>query len=65
MDVTIVGTGNMGRVIRTLALAGGHRATLIGTTLDKAQAAAAELSGGVQAGNRGRPDQGRGRGPGR
>ncbi len=55
MDVTIVGTGNMGRGIGTLALAGGHRVTLLGTTLDKAQAAAAELSGDVQAGAVGDP----------
>ena len=55
MDVTIIGTGNMGRGIAALALAGGHRVTLLGTTLDKAQAVAAELSGDVQAGTVGDP----------
>ncbi len=48
MDVTIIGTGNMGRGIGALALAGGHRVILLGTTLDKAQAVAGELSGNVQ-----------------
>ncbi len=55
MDVTIIGTGNMGRGITALALAGGHRVTLLGTTLDKAQAVAGELSGDVQAGTVGDP----------
>ena len=55
MDVTIIGTGNMGRAIGTLALAGGHGVTLFGTTLDKAQPLAAELSGDVQAGTVGDP----------
>jgi predicted dinucleotide-binding enzyme len=34
MDITIIGTGNMGRAIATRALAGGHTVTLLGT--DKA-----------------------------
>ena len=55
MDVTVIGTGNMGRGIATLALAGGHRVTLLGTTLDKAQVLAGELSGDVQAGTVGDP----------
>ncbi|HEX2048565.1 MAG TPA: NADPH-dependent F420 reductase [Acidimicrobiales bacterium] len=55
MDVTIIGTGNMGRGIGALTLAGGHRVTLLGTTLDKARAVAAELSGDVQAGTVGDP----------
>ncbi len=55
MDVTIIGTGNMGRGIGTLALAGGHRVTLLGTTPDNAQALAAELSGDVHAGTVGDP----------
>ncbi|MDQ3898154.1 MAG: NAD(P)-binding domain-containing protein, partial [Actinomycetota bacterium] len=55
MDVTIIGTGNMGRGIGTLALAGGHRGTLLGTTPDNAQALAAELSGDVHAGTVGDP----------
>ncbi len=50
MDVTIIGTGNMGRGIAALALAGGHRVTLLGTTLENAQAAAGGLFGDVQAG---------------
>src|SRR4051794_40068405 len=53
MDITIVGTGNMGRAIATRALAGGHNVTLIGTERNKAQELAEELargaSGSVQA----------------
>jgi predicted dinucleotide-binding enzyme len=45
MNVTIVGTGNMGRAIATRALAGGHRVTLVGTELGKAQRLADELTG--------------------
>jgi NADPH-dependent F420 reductase len=53
MDVTIVGTGNMGRGIATRVLSGGHTVTLIGTEREKAQELADELaeSGSVQAGN--------------
>ena len=55
MDITIIGTGNMGRGIATRALAGGHSVTLIGTETDKAQELADELgqsgSGSVQAGD--------------
>jgi 8-hydroxy-5-deazaflavin:NADPH oxidoreductase len=50
MDVTIIGTGNMGRGIATRALAGGHDVTLLGTEPGKAQALAGELSGNVRAG---------------
>jgi NADPH-dependent F420 reductase len=50
MDITIIGTGNMGRGIATRALAGGHRVALLGTEADKAQALARELSGDVHAG---------------
>jgi len=50
MDITIIGTGNMARGIATRALAGGHAVTLLGTSLEKAQALADELSGEVRAG---------------
>ena len=55
MDVTIIGTGNMARGIATVALAGGHRVTLLGTEPEKAQALAGELSGDVHAGTVGGP----------
>lgn len=54
MEITIVGTGNMGRGIATRALAGGHNVTLLGSDTEKAQQLADELagdSGGVQAGD--------------
>jgi len=50
MEITIIGTGNMSRGIATRALAAGHTVTLLGTTADKAQALAGELSGNVRAG---------------
>jgi len=50
MNITILGTGNMARGIATRAVAGGHTVTLLGTTADKAQALAGELSGTVRAG---------------
>jgi 8-hydroxy-5-deazaflavin:NADPH oxidoreductase len=55
MDITIIGTGNMGRGIATRALAGGHSVTLLGTDTAKAQALADELSGDVRAGQVGDP----------
>jgi predicted dinucleotide-binding enzyme len=55
MDITIIGTGNMARGIATRALAGGHTVTLLGTTREKAQALAGELSGDVHAGTVGDP----------
>jgi 8-hydroxy-5-deazaflavin:NADPH oxidoreductase len=55
MDITIIGTGNMGRAIATRALAGGHAVTLLGTDAEKAQALAGELSGEVRAGTVGDP----------
>jgi len=55
MDITIIGTGNMARGIATRALAGGNRVTLLGTSIDKAQALADELSGNVRAGQVGDP----------
>ena len=54
MEITIIGTGNMGRGIATRALAGGHDVTLMGTDTEKAQQLADELasdSGAVQAGD--------------
>jgi len=50
MDITIIGTGNMGRGIATRALAGGHTVTLLGHEAGKADALAGELSGDVRAG---------------
>jgi predicted dinucleotide-binding enzyme len=50
MEITIIGTGNMARGIATRALAGGHTVTLLGTSPDKGQALAGELSGDVRAG---------------
>jgi predicted dinucleotide-binding enzyme len=58
MDITIIGTGNMGRGIATRALAGGHTVTLLGTEPEKAQALAGELSGNVRAGTVGDPISG-------
>ena len=58
MDITVIGTGNMGRGIATVALAGGHRVTLLGTTIENAQALAAALSGDVHAGTVGDPIDG-------
>jgi 8-hydroxy-5-deazaflavin:NADPH oxidoreductase len=58
MDITIIGTGNMGRGIATRALAGGHTVTLLGTEREKAQALAGELSGDVRAGAVGDPISG-------
>jgi len=55
MDITIIGTGNMGRGIATRALAGGQSVTLLGTDTAKAQALAQELSGDVRAGQVGDP----------
>ena len=45
MEITIIGTGKMGRAIGTRALAGGHDVTLIGTSIEKAQQLAGELEG--------------------
>lgn len=55
MDITIIGTGNMARGIATRALAGGHAVTLLGTSTEKAQQLAGELSGDVRAGSVGDP----------
>ena len=37
MDVTIIGTGNMGKALAARTLAGGHKVTLLGTTPEKAE----------------------------
>ena len=58
MEITIIGTGNMARGIATRALAGGNAVTLLGTSADKAQALAGELSGDVRAGAIGDPISG-------
>src|SRR3954449_12207197 len=50
MDITIIGTGNMGRGIATRALAGGHTVTLLGHEPGKAEEAAGDLSGDVRTG---------------
>jgi 8-hydroxy-5-deazaflavin:NADPH oxidoreductase len=55
MDITVIGTGNMGRAIATRALAGGHTVTLLGHEPGTAEALAGELSGDVQTGNVGDP----------
>jgi predicted dinucleotide-binding enzyme len=55
MNITIIGTGNMARGIATRALVGGHTVTLLGTSREKAQALADELSGDVRAGTVGDP----------
>ncbi len=36
MDVTIIGTGNMGKALAARPLAGGHNVTLLGTAPEKA-----------------------------
>ena len=55
MEVTIIGTGNMGRGIATRLLAGDHSITLLGTETAKAEALAGELAGDVRAGQVGDP----------
>jgi len=55
MDITIIGTGNMARGIATRALAGKHTVTLLGTSPDKADALAGDLSGDVKTGTVGDP----------
>ena len=52
MDITIIGTGNMGRAIGTRAVVGGHDVTVVGTEPEKAQALAGELGGSARAGER-------------
>jgi len=55
MDITIIGTGDMGRGIATRVLARDHLVTLLGTETAKAEAFAGELSGDVRAGQVGDP----------
>src|SRR3712207_9361989 len=50
MNVTIIGTGNMGRGIATRLLAGGHGVTLLDRDGAKAEALAGELGGSAGAG---------------
>jgi 8-hydroxy-5-deazaflavin:NADPH oxidoreductase len=50
MDVTIIGTGNMGRAIGRLAMTGGHALTLVDRDPQKAKALADELRGGTKNG---------------
>jgi len=50
MDITIIGTGNMGRALAARAVAAGHTITVLGTAAEKARALAAELSGKVRPG---------------
>jgi 8-hydroxy-5-deazaflavin:NADPH oxidoreductase len=58
MDITIIGTGNMGRAIATRALAGGNTVTVLGHEPGKADALTGELSGDVHAGTFGDPIHG-------
>jgi predicted dinucleotide-binding enzyme len=55
MEITIIGTGNMARGIGTLAVAGGHDVTLLGTEQAKAEELAGRLDGSVRAGTVGDP----------
>jgi NADPH-dependent F420 reductase len=50
MNVTIIGTGNMGRGIATRLLAGGHGVTLLDRDGAKSEALAGELGGSAGAG---------------
>jgi 8-hydroxy-5-deazaflavin:NADPH oxidoreductase len=50
MNVTIIGTGNMGRGIATRVLAGGHGVTLLDRDGAKSEALAGELGGSAGAG---------------
>jgi NADPH-dependent F420 reductase len=43
MDVTIFGTGNMGKGIGTRAVAGGHNVTFVGTSTESAEKVADEV----------------------
>jgi 8-hydroxy-5-deazaflavin:NADPH oxidoreductase len=50
MNVTIIGTGNMGRGIGYRAVAGGHNVTLVDRDPEKAETLAKELKGVARAG---------------
>ena len=43
MNVTIIGAGNMGKAIGTLAVVGGHSVTFVGSSLDSAEKAASAV----------------------
>jgi 8-hydroxy-5-deazaflavin:NADPH oxidoreductase len=60
MDITIIGTGNMGRGIGSRALAGGHNLTLVGKDSESAQAVAADIGdeGSVKTAVTGEPLEG-------
>ncbi|HSK99716.1 MAG TPA: NADPH-dependent F420 reductase [Rubrobacteraceae bacterium] len=55
MQVTIIGTGNMGRGIATRLLAGGHEVTLLDGEAGKSEELVRELGGSVGAGAVGDP----------
>src|SRR4028118_382037 len=55
MNVTIIGTGNMGRGIATRLLAGGHEVTLLDRDGARGEALAGELGGVAGAGTGGGP----------
>ncbi len=58
MNVTIIGTGNMGRGIATRLLASGHQVTLLDREVGKSEDLARELGGSVDAGTVGDPISG-------
>ena len=58
MNVTIMGTGNMGRGIATRLLAGGHEVTLLDREVGKSEDLARELGGSAGAGTVGDPISG-------
>jgi NADPH-dependent F420 reductase len=58
MEVTIIGTGNMGRGIATRLLAGGHPVTLLDREADNSEALTREFGGSVGAGTVGDPISG-------
>ena len=58
MNVTIIGTGNMGRGIATRLLAGGHEVTLLDRDGARSEALAGELGGSAGAGTVGDPISG-------
>jgi NADPH-dependent F420 reductase len=55
MNVTIIGTGNMGRGIATRLLVGGHQVTLLDREVGKGEELARELGSSVSAGTVGDP----------
>jgi NADPH-dependent F420 reductase len=50
MNVTIIGSGNMGRGIGTRAVAGGHSVTFVDTNLEVAEKAATDVSASAKNG---------------